>query len=79
MRKIHELKTVQPYFESVKSGKKNFEYRLNDRDYKVGDRLDLMEYDMSTGFSGDHLHKVVTYIYPLSDNMVIMSLDIAED
>jgi hypothetical protein len=40
----HDLKTWQPYFEEVWHGRKRFEVRKNDRDYKVGDYLDLMEY-----------------------------------
>ena len=35
--KIHELKTLPEYFDAVFMGKKNFEIRKNDRDYKVGD------------------------------------------
>lgn len=37
----HELKLDIKYFEDVKNGKKNFEIRKNDRDFKVGDILKL--------------------------------------
>lgn len=37
----HELKLDIRYFDDVKSGKKNFEIRKNDRDFKVGDTLIL--------------------------------------
>lgn len=68
--KIHVLKTWPDYFKLIKSGKKTFELRKNDRDYKVGDRLDLMEYDPNKEeFTGDHIHVFITHI--LSDNPFI--------
>jgi len=39
--KIHELKLDVKYFDDVKSGKKNFEIRNNDRDFQIGDILEL--------------------------------------
>lgn len=39
--KTHELKLDIKYFDDVKSGKKNFEIRKNDRDFQVGDILEL--------------------------------------
>lgn len=42
--KIHELKLQQPYFEDVFRNKKKFEVRKNDRNFKVGDRLKLIEF-----------------------------------
>ena len=42
--KTHELKLDTKYFDDVKSGKKNFEIRKNDRNFKVGDILDLKKY-----------------------------------
>lgn len=43
--KCHELKLQLPYFYDVYVGKKTFEIRKNDRDYKVGDILELNLYD----------------------------------
>ena len=43
--KLHELKTVQPYFDMVWDGEKPYEIRKNDRDYEVGDLLWLREYN----------------------------------
>lgn len=40
---IHALKTEHELFEDVISGKKPFEVRKNDRDFKVGDFLALNE------------------------------------
>ncbi|MFD2254004.1 DUF3850 domain-containing protein [Lactococcus formosensis subsp. bovis] len=42
--KIHKLKLDIKYFEDEKSGKKNFVIRKNDRDYQVGDILELKAY-----------------------------------
>lgn len=42
--KIHELKTVQPFFDDVFYNRKKFEVRKNDRNFKVGDRLKLIEF-----------------------------------
>lgn len=39
----HELKLVQPFFNDVFTGKKKFEIRKNDRDFKIGDELILKE------------------------------------
>lgn len=43
----HELKLDVRYFDDVKSGKKNFDIRNNDRDFKVGDILELKMFDGS--------------------------------
>ncbi|WP_282798853.1 DUF3850 domain-containing protein [Lactococcus lactis] len=43
--KTHELKLDIKYFNDVESGKKNFEIRKNDRDFKVGDILELKAYE----------------------------------
>ena len=41
---IQHLKTLPDYFQAVIDGKKPFEIRENDRDFKVGDRVILEEY-----------------------------------
>lgn len=80
---IHRLKTLQPYFDDVKSGKKSFEIRVNDRDYQVGDMLILEEYDntdFTTGYTGQVIIKSVTYVlmdcsqYGLKDGYCILGL-----
>lgn len=50
--KNHELKLDIRYFDDVKYGKKNFEIRNNDRDFKVGDILELKRFDGS-GYVAD--------------------------
>lgn len=41
---IHELKLQQPFFDDVFYNRKEFEVRRDDRDFKVGDRLKLLEF-----------------------------------
>lgn len=41
--KLHELKIKHEYLIEVATGKKTFELRKNDRDYKVGDLIRFIE------------------------------------
>ena len=43
--RYHRLKTLAPYWERVQSGEKTFEIRKNDRDFQVGDILELEYYN----------------------------------
>ncbi len=45
---IHELKTINPYFTDMWLMKKRFEVRFNDRNFKIGEILNLKEYDPIT-------------------------------
>lgn len=67
---IHALKILPSYFEDVMSGKKTFEIRKNDRDYKVGDLLALNEYTETEeyiGYSGRSCLVKVDYILDNAD------------
>lgn len=58
---VHELKTVQPWFDLVKSGAKPFEIRKDDRGFKVGDALILREWDPETeDYTGEFVLRFVT-------------------
>jgi hypothetical protein len=48
----HDLKTWPEYFQAIVSHQKNFELRYNDRDYKAGDVLCLLEFDPCKGCRG---------------------------
>ena len=39
--KTHELKCHPHFFAAIAAGKKTFEIRRNDRDYRIGDMLNL--------------------------------------
>lgn len=63
---IHELKVDPAVWQDLWDGRKTFEFRKNDRDFKVGDGLHLRLLDLVTGKprEGDlySIHKRVTYI-----------------
>jgi Domain of unknown function (DUF3850) len=78
-RKVHELKTLKPYFQDVYSGVKQFEVRLNDRNFRVNDLLGLEEFDGATQtYTGRYIIRRVTYILSdpmfVKDGFVIMGL-----
>lgn len=81
MSKRHYLKILPEYFWAVIQGSKPFEVRKNDRDYQVGDLLELQEWTPETQYTGNRTSVGVTYI--LSDpeyvkpGYVIMGLDLA--
>ena len=63
MSDYHFVKLVQPFFRDVREGKKTFELRKEDRDYKVGDYLVLEEYDPQTKlYQGREINTRITYI-----------------
>lgn len=74
--KIHNLKTWPEYYEAVINGVKTFEARVNDRDFKVGDVLNLIEYDVNPKeYTGRNSYYLVTYIFLThNNNSVIMSI-----
>jgi len=75
----HELKLLSKYFLDVADGKKSFELRKDDRDYKVGDTLKLKEW---TGkqFTGSYSTRLITYVlrdcpqYGLKKGFVILGM-----
>ena len=40
----HHVKIAPIHYEEIANGRKNFEIRFNDRNYKVGDIVELKEY-----------------------------------
>lgn len=68
--KVHELKcAIDPYRE-LDRGRKLFEYRKNDRNFQVGDVLDLREFARkdivdtpdAALYTGAHTRRLVTYV-----------------
>ena len=57
----HRVKVLTPYFREVKECRKNFELRINDRDFQVGDTVILEEW---TGdcFTGDVVSRKIKYL-----------------
>ena len=58
----HFVKILPRWFEDVKSGKKNFEIRRFDRDYKTGDIICLQEWEHGK-YTGREITKKIQYIY----------------
>ena len=75
----HELKVLSEYYWKIPCQKKTFELRKDDRDYKVGDILDLKEWD-GEKFTGHHVRREITYIlrnckqYGLEDGYCIIGM-----
>jgi hypothetical protein len=79
MSRQHTLKILPEYFEAVLQGRKTFEVRNNDRDYKESDMVLLMEFDgKETGYTGRSKLFMIGYIlekYPvLEKDFVVFSL-----
>lgn len=80
--KTHELKTVFPFFGLVWDGKKKFELRKNDRDFKAGDILVLKEYDAAdNSYSGREVTAKVTLIMTayegaITEGWAVLSIDV---
>jgi hypothetical protein len=77
--KLHELKCWSEPFNEIFNGMKKFEYRLNDRNYEVGDLLYLREWIPDTkSYTGCVITKSVTSIlktgFGLTEGYCIMSL-----
>ncbi len=53
-QRTHYLKTWPKFFQDVKMGRKPFEIRKNDRDFRVGDILALFEWDPKVKIETSH-------------------------
>ena len=59
----HKLKTWPEYFQRVMTRQKTFELRKNDRDFQVGDKILLQEYDPQTQqYTGNEYHTYIKYM-----------------
>lgn len=81
---VHELKIYPESFSAVVSGVKTFEYRFNDRDYRVGDILRLREYSPTNDtYTNNEVEAAVTFVlsggqYDIPPGYVIMSIKLRE-
>ncbi|MCE3234045.1 MAG: hypothetical protein K0Q50_225 [Vampirovibrio sp.] len=65
-QRVYRLKTDPVPFDKVKSGLKTGEVRTNDRDFQVGGRLVLEQYDRETGtYSGESVEWVISDVTDL--------------
>lgn len=73
----HELKTWPEFFDATLRGVKRFEIRRNDRNFKVGDVLLLLEWNPAEEiYTGRFIHRFVTYIttFEQKENYVVLGL-----
>lgn len=80
----HQLKIQSKYFNDVVSGLKTFEIRKNDRNFKVGDILNLEEIQEDGGgwfYTGENHHVKVTYIteYAQENGYVVLGIQPYEE
>ena len=79
--KVHTVKIAKMYYEDVKSGKKSFELRKNDRGYKQGDILRMLEYAEGE-WTGREMVVEVTYLLEdyagLEEGYCIMALKVCD-
>jgi hypothetical protein len=79
--KVHELKTWPEPYQAMIDGVKHHEVRRNDREFEVGDRLLLREWDPETQtYSGREQGRTVTYMTRGGDwgipwELCVMSLE----
>lgn len=79
--KVHDIKIAAAYYDDVASGRKRFELRKNDRGYKVGDSLKMLEFK-----DGKHTGRIIAadIIYMLEEyagleeGYCILGIDIKE-
>jgi Domain of unknown function (DUF3850) len=78
----HFIKILPQFYLPTAYGRKSFELRKNDRNYQVGDKLVLQEYD-GKHYTGHEIHCNITYVlkggkYGLDPNYCIINHTIIE-
>ena len=86
--RTHRLKTLAPYWQRVAYGEKKFEIRKNDRDFQVGDILELEYYNPNEPICVGYNYNIPTIIkvkvsyilnggkYGLEADYCIMSIEL---
>ena len=81
-QKVHQIRLAKSYFDDVANGIKTFELRKNDRGYKKGDILEMMEFADGKN-TGRTVKVLVTYILEdytgIEDGYCIMATKIIEE
>jgi len=77
----HKLGILPEYFKAIKEGRKKFEVRFNDRDYKENDILILQELDqLGENLTGNEVFVKVIYIlkdFGLQEGYCILGIEFA--
>lgn len=62
-RVVHTVKCDPDFFDDVRTGRKPFEVRKDDRNYQKGDMLCLVEFDrIKARFTGRVILRKITYV-----------------
>ena len=81
-QKVHQIRLAKSYFDDVANGIKTFELRKNDRGYKVGDILEMME-SVEGKNTGRTVKALVTYMLEeytgIEDGYCIMAIKKMEE
>lgn len=81
-QKVHQIRLAKTYFDDVANGIKTFELRKNDRGYKKGDILEMMEFADGKN-TGRTVKVLVTYILEdytgIEDGYCIMATKIIKE
>jgi len=81
-KRVHHIKLGATFFKEVASGEKTFELRKNDRGYKKGDILEMMEFKDGKN-TGRTVRVLVTYILEefagLKDGYCIMATSLMNE
>lgn len=60
---VHTLKCRPEFFRAIAMGVKPFTVRRNDRDFKTGDLVDLLEWDgLGLAYTDDSLQRRISYV-----------------
>ena len=70
----HDLRLWPEYYRAKESGVKPWEYRVNDRQFSVGDTVTFHEWSPADGYSGRAMGPfVITYIFNINNDLCIFS------
>lgn len=65
---VYEMRVFPENFKAIKEGKKKFEVVKNDKNYNVGEYIDLREFDIGKGYTGEML--CLKIVYMMTSNQV---------
>ena len=77
--KLHEVKTLSEHYTEVLAGRKSHEVRLNDRDYQVGDVLNMREIELDGEYTGQEMNAQITHVlhggqFGIAEGWCVLSL-----
>ena len=68
---VHSLKIRKEYFNRVLNDQKTFEVRINDRDFQVGDKVQLREIEgVDAGYTGNTIDVKIIYLLQNVDGII---------